>query len=139
MLLEDEEHEARNVGGHGVETLKDATSRLLAARETRQVGDGRAITVATFGVNDVAAFIEALTFAEADEIVAVLDAALAADFLGLPPWARNVAFRLACLLRPDDADLLRWAANDLKCFGPDWDMEADRLLKEADEIERRSH
>lgn len=37
------------------------------------------------------------------------------------PWARNLAYRLACLQRPDDPRLLREAAADLLCFGPDWE------------------
>ncbi|MFE6806969.1 hypothetical protein ACFVEN_35750 [Streptomyces sp. NPDC057681] len=33
--------------------------------------------------------------------------------MAMPVWARNLAFRLACLQRPDDPELLREAAADL--------------------------
>ncbi|WP_241825725.1 hypothetical protein [Micromonospora sp. CB01531] len=82
-------------------------------------------------------FIEELTFAAADEIVDMLRAMLEEDWMGLPPWARNLAFRLACLQRPDDAELRRVAAADLIAFGPDWNDVADELEREADRIEGR--
>lgn len=66
-------------------------------------------------------FVEVITFASADEIIAVLHTVLDEDWIGLPVWARNLAFRLACLQRPYDAALLREAAGDLLSFGPDWD------------------
>lgn len=66
-------------------------------------------------------FVEKLTFASADEILAMLRDVLAEDWTALPPWARNLAYRLACLQRPDDPRLLREAAADLLCFGPDWE------------------
>ncbi|MEV5512333.1 hypothetical protein AB0L50_05145 [Streptomyces flaveolus] len=56
--------------------------------------------------------------------------------MGLPPWARNPAYRLACLQRPDDPELLREAAADLLCFGPDWDAEAEDLERRAAELEQ---
>ncbi|MFJ3593317.1 hypothetical protein ACIQUY_31060 [Streptomyces sp. NPDC090231] len=52
-------------------------------------------------------FIEKLTFATADEILTMLRELLAEDWMALPPWARNLAYRLACLQRPDDPPLLR--------------------------------
>ncbi|MGV4891357.1 hypothetical protein ACSR0Z_33185 [Streptomyces viridosporus] len=64
-------------------------------------------------------FVEKLTFATADEILAMLRDVLAEDWTALPPWARNLAYRLACLQRPDDPQLLREAAADLLSFGPD--------------------
>ncbi|WP_405110625.1 hypothetical protein OG559_30830 [Micromonospora sp. NBC_01405] len=75
-------------------------------------------------------FVESITFASADEITAMLREILAKDWMGLPPWARNLAYRLACLQRPSDAELLREAASDLLAFGPDWDAQA-AILKEA--------
>lgn len=80
-------------------------------------------------------FIEKLTFATADEILAMLRELLAEDWMALPPWARNLAYRLACLQRPDDPRLLREAAADLLCFGPDWDAFAEDLKRRAAELE----
>ncbi|MEU8254995.1 hypothetical protein AB0C06_12105 [Micromonospora inaquosa] len=81
------------------------------------------------------AFVEVVTFASADEIVAMLEVMLEEDWMGLPVWARNLAFRLACLQRPEDAELLHWAANDLRAFGPDWDTIAAELHHRADQLE----
>ncbi|MFF9620896.1 hypothetical protein [Streptomyces griseosporeus] len=106
-----------------------AASRTLgrvldeAGAESRQVRDA---------VRD---FVEKVTFATADEIVAMLREVLAEDWMALPPWARNLAYRLACLQRPDDAELLREAAADLLCFGPDWDEQAEELKRRAAELE----
>ncbi|MFJ4902102.1 hypothetical protein [Streptomyces sp. NPDC088727] len=80
-------------------------------------------------------FIEKLTFATADEILTMLRELLAEDWMALPPWARNLAYRLACLQRPDDPGLLREAAADLLCFGPDWDVFAEDLKRRAAELE----
>ena len=76
-------------------------------------------------------FIEVLTFSEANEIIAMLDEILATHWLEFPVWARNLSFRLACLLRPGDPEIRRRAAIDLRSFGPDWDTEAERLDQEA--------
>ncbi|MFF9276331.1 hypothetical protein [Streptomyces griseosporeus] len=106
-----------------------AVSRTLgrvldeAGAESREVRDA---------VRD---FVEKVTFATADEIVAMLREVLAEDWMALPPWARNLAYRLACLQRPDDAELLREAAADLLCFGPDWDEQAEELKRRAAELE----
>jgi hypothetical protein len=80
-------------------------------------------------------FTEWVTFAPADEILAVLRQVLAEDWTALPPWARGLAYRLACLQRPDDPDLLREAAADLLSFGPDRDDEAEDLRRRAAEPE----
>ncbi|MBM0237953.1 hypothetical protein JNW88_13780 [Micromonospora sp. ATA32] len=80
-------------------------------------------------------FVEKVTFASADEIVDMLDVMLAEDWMALPAWARNLAFRLACLQRPNDVTLLRNAADDLLYFGPDWDEIAYELRRRADSIE----
>ncbi|KOV95120.1 hypothetical protein ADK65_29990 [Streptomyces sp. NRRL B-1140] len=80
-------------------------------------------------------FIEKLTFATADEILAMLEDVLTEDWMALPPWARNLAYRLACLQRPDDPQLLREAASDLLSFGPDWDTFAEDLKRRAAELE----
>jgi len=79
-------------------------------------------------------FIETLTFSQADSIVSMLDEMLRTSFIEFPVWARNLAFRLAILQRPDDAELLRRAAADLRCFGPDWDAQADRMIQKAESI-----
>ncbi|MFF0470036.1 hypothetical protein ACFYPX_21680 [Micromonospora zamorensis] len=79
-------------------------------------------------------YIEQVTFASADEIVAMLREVLADDWMALAPWARNLAYRLACLQRPDDPDLLREAAADLLSFGPDWDDHAERLKDQANRL-----
>jgi hypothetical protein len=81
-------------------------------------------------------FVEAVTFASADEIRGMLREVLAEDWTALPPWARNLAYRLACLQRPDDPELLREAAADLLCFGPDWDAEAEDLKRRAAGLEQ---
>lgn len=104
------------------------TARALSSR---QVGD-RGLA----GVRELEQeFVEAVTFATADEIVSMLHAVLAEDWIGLPVWARNLSFRLACLQRPDDAALLREAAGDLLNFGPDWDDIAASLDRRAAKLE----
>ncbi|MFE1878089.1 hypothetical protein ACFW9N_45910 [Streptomyces sp. NPDC059496] len=82
-------------------------------------------------------FVEAVTFADPDELLAVLRQVIAENWIGLPPWARNLAYRMACLHRPDDAELLREAAHDLLAFGPDWDEDAEELLRRADLLDPR--
>lgn len=72
-------------------------------------------------------FVERVTFAPADEILAVLREIAAEDWMAMPPWARNLAFRLACLQCPADVAILREAAADLLSFGPDWDAYAYEL------------
>uniref|UniRef100_A0AAU2JM12 Uncharacterized protein n=1 Tax=Streptomyces sp. NBC_00049 TaxID=2903617 RepID=A0AAU2JM12_9ACTN len=77
------------------------------------------------------AFVEAITFADPDDLLAVLRRVIDENWIGLPPWARNLAYRLVCLQRPDDAALLREAAADLEAFGPDWDDDAAELRRRA--------
>ena len=57
-------------------------------------------------------FTEALTFASYDEIVGMLDVVLREDYVGFPVWARNLAYRLACLLQRDNPQIRRRAAED---------------------------
>jgi hypothetical protein len=52
--------------------------------------------------------------------------------MALPVWARNLAFRLLCLQRPDDAEILGQAGADLLSFGPDWDESAEKLLARSE-------
>ena len=79
-------------------------------------------------------FIEVLTFADVDAIRRMLD-----EFVvgvgPLPVWARNLAYRLACLQRPGDAALLREASVDLWMHGPDWDGIAADLGERASAID----
>ena len=79
-------------------------------------------------------YVEVVTFASADEIVAMLKVMLEEEWMALPVWARNLAFRLACLQRPEDTELLRAAASDLYAFGPDWDTIAEDLNRRADAL-----
>ncbi|MEV6684009.1 hypothetical protein AB0N28_01485 [Streptomyces sp. NPDC051130] len=77
-------------------------------------------------------YVETIIYAGPDEILDMLRTLKAENFIGLPPWARNLAYRIACLQRPDDAALLREAAFDLIAFGPDWDEIAEDLQAKAD-------
>jgi hypothetical protein len=77
--------------------------------------------------DEVREFIEAVTFASPEEILQSLRRVLSDDWMGLPVWARNLSYRLVCLQRPDDPGLLREAAADLLCSGPDWDDIAEEL------------
>ena len=83
-------------------------------------------------------FVELITFCDAGVIVAALNRLITAYFIEFPVWARNLAFRLAVVDTPDDSTLLRRAAADLRCFGPDWDSEADSLELRADALDGRS-
>ncbi|WP_433271383.1 hypothetical protein ACQPWR_25100 [Micromonospora vinacea] len=96
-------------------------ARLLAGRE--------------YSERVASAYVEVVTFASADEIVAMLEVTLEEDWMGLPVWARNLAFRLACLQRPEDVELLRVAATDLHSFGPDWDAIAAEMRRRADRLD----
>jgi hypothetical protein len=64
-------------------------------------------------------FVEELTFADADAILAMLRELCPNEVDGrLPVWVRNLAYRLAVLQRPDDPALLRAAAGNLWLHGP---------------------
>lgn len=93
-------------------------------------GDSRSVEVL---------FVERLTFSASEEITTVLNDVYEHHFLDMPPWLRNLAFRLACLLEPKNPKLLRRAAYDLTYFGPDWDEEAKKLLEEAIKIEEQNN
>ncbi|MFI7299916.1 hypothetical protein [Streptomyces sp. NPDC050121] len=109
--------------------MPDPTPAARSLGQAIDAADSRAVNEATRD------FIEKLTFATADEILAMLRDVLAEDWMALPPWARNLAYRLACLQRPDDPRLLREAAADLLSFGPDWDAFAEDLKNRAAELE----
>jgi hypothetical protein len=81
-------------------------------------------------------FVEELTLAHADEIVAMLhelSPQLVDGFL--PVWIRNLAYRLAVLQRPDDPALIREAADSLYLHGPDWDEIAAGLRCRPDHLD----
>lgn len=81
-------------------------------------------------------FVEALTFSSSQAILEFLDEQYTSDFTALPVWLRNLAFRLACLQEPNNPTLLRKAAADLECFGPDWDDQVAQLRRRAEALER---
>ncbi|GAA5074445.1 hypothetical protein [Streptomyces similanensis] len=81
-------------------------------------------------------FIEELTFADADSILAMLRELSPHVVDGhLPVWVRNLAYRLVLLQRPDEPTLLREAAENLWLHGPDWDDIAADLKRRADSLE----
>ncbi|KJS60496.1 hypothetical protein [Streptomyces rubellomurinus] len=84
-------------------------------------------------------FVERLTFADADAILAMLRELCPYLVDGqLPVWVRNLAYRLALLQRPDDPELMREAARSLWSHGPDWDDIAADLERRADALEASS-
>lgn len=87
---------------------------------------------------EVQRFIEKLTFADPEDIRESLQVSLDEDWMALPVWARNLAFRLLCLQRPDDAEILGQAGSDLLSFGPDWDEIAEELLARSQELKRQA-
>ncbi|WP_328862180.1 hypothetical protein [Streptomyces sp. NBC_00306] len=81
-------------------------------------------------------FVEELTFAEAETILAMLRELCPQLVDGLlPVWVRNLAYRLVLLQRPDDPALLREAAESLWLHGPDRDDVAAELTRRADALE----
>ncbi|MFJ9414474.1 hypothetical protein ACIRPT_09935 [Streptomyces sp. NPDC101227] len=81
-------------------------------------------------------FVEELTFADADSILAMLHELCPHSVDGLlPVWIRNLAYRLVLLQRPDEPVLVREAAESLWMHGPDWDDIAEDLRKRADALE----
>ncbi|MEV0198917.1 hypothetical protein [Nonomuraea sp. NPDC050691] len=81
-------------------------------------------------------FVEELTFADADSILAMLRELCPQVVDGrLPVWVRNLAYRLVLLQRPDEPALMRQAAENLRLHGPDWDHIAADLAKRADALE----
>ncbi|MGW2068911.1 hypothetical protein ACWCPK_10885 [Streptomyces sp. NPDC001953] len=81
-------------------------------------------------------FVEELTFADADDILGMLHELCPHVVDGLlPVWARNLAYRLVLLQRPDDPVLTREAAENLWLHGPEWDGIAADLRQRADDLE----
>jgi len=83
-------------------------------------------------------FIEEVTFAEFNEAKSLMEYIYQYNFLEFPVWARNIVFRLACLMQPTNAEIRNQAAIDLRYFGPDWDTIADHLEQEAAELHSAS-
>ncbi|MBB2943216.1 hypothetical protein FB565_002929 [Actinoplanes lutulentus] len=110
--------------------MDDLVMSARAMVDAADASDHRAYNVAARD------FVERVTFATADDITGMLREVFAADWMAMPPWARNLSYRLACLQRPDDAQLLQAAAVDLYSFGPDWDEHAERLSAEAGRIQQ---
>ncbi|CAN3978441.1 hypothetical protein [Kitasatospora purpeofusca] len=81
-------------------------------------------------------FVEELTFADANAILAMLRELCPQVIDGwLPVWIRNLAHRLLLLQRPDEPELMREAALNLWMHGPDWDDIAEDLKRRADALE----
>ncbi|MER6345057.1 hypothetical protein ACWC10_06230 [Streptomyces sp. NPDC001595] len=81
-------------------------------------------------------FVEELTFADADAILALMRELCPQVVDGyLPVWVRNLAYRLLLLQRPDEPALMREAALNLWMHGPDWDDIAKDLEERADALE----
>ncbi|MEU1590631.1 hypothetical protein [Micromonospora sp. NPDC005710] len=96
----------------------------------------RATTPRCSNDNDEHLFIEELTFADADSILAMLRELCPQVVDGLlPVWVRNLAYRLVLLQRPDEPALLREAAYNLLAHGPDWDDIAADLTRRAELLE----
>ncbi|MGW2050313.1 hypothetical protein ACWCPF_34840 [Streptomyces sp. NPDC001858] len=81
-------------------------------------------------------FVEELTFADADSILAMLRELCPHVVDGrLPVWVRNLSYRLVLLQRPGEPALMREAAENLWLHGPDWDRVAADLTRRADALE----
>ncbi|MGW0971817.1 hypothetical protein [Streptomyces sp. NPDC002516] len=81
-------------------------------------------------------FVEELTFANAEAILAMLRELCPHVVDGqLPVWLRNLAYRLVLLQLPDEPKLMREAAENLWLHGPDWDHIAADLTRRADVLE----
>ncbi|MCX5065949.1 hypothetical protein OOJ91_08640 [Micromonospora lupini] len=81
-------------------------------------------------------FIEELTFAGAESILAMLHELCPQVVDGLlPVWVRNLAYRLVLLQRPGEPALMREAAQNLWLHGPDWDDIAAELTRRAEALE----
>lgn len=111
-----------------VHDLDEAARKMIAASQEGDLNNR---------VGTMRTFVERVTFAPVDEILSVLREIAAEDWMAMPPWARNLAFRLVCLQRPNDVAILREAAADLLSFGPDWDVYAHELQGQADRLEDR--
>ncbi|MFJ7201996.1 hypothetical protein ACIQWR_00460 [Streptomyces sp. NPDC098789] len=99
-------------------------------------GDEYRATPPCAGEHDETYFIEELTFADADAILAMLRELCPYLVDGhLPVRIRNLAYRLVLLQRPDEPELMREAARSLFSHGPDWDDIAAALERRADALD----
>lgn len=73
---------------------------------------------------------EVLAFSKFSELIAFLDEIDEKYFIETPVWIRLLAYRLACLLEPNNIEIRQRAIIGIRTFGPDWDSEAERLEKE---------
>ncbi|MFJ6785552.1 hypothetical protein [Streptomyces yangpuensis] len=86
--------------------------------------------------HDEALFIEQLTFADADAILAMLRELCPTLVDGyLPVRIRNLSYRLVLLQKPNEPALMREAAASLYAQGPDWDDIAAELERRADALD----
>ncbi|MEW1912561.1 hypothetical protein AB0442_29695 [Kitasatospora sp. NPDC085895] len=86
--------------------------------------------------HDEASFLEELTFADPDAVLAMLRELSPHLVDGhLPVRMRNLAYRLVLLQCPDEPELLREAADNLYLHGPSWDGIAADLRRRADALD----
>src|SRR5688500_15477016 len=86
--------------------------------------------------HDEQLFVEGLTFADAESILAMLSELCPHIADGhLPVWVRNLSYRLVLLQRPNEPKLMRAAAASLWMHGPDWDDIATDLEQKADALD----
>ena len=77
-------------------------------------------------------FVEELTFADANSILAMLRELCPHVVDGrLPVWIRNLSYRLVLLRQPDEPTLMRDAAKSLWLHGPDWDRVAADSFRQS--------
>lgn len=112
-------------------TLTQQARHLYGDEHTGAVGHG--------GKLQEIEFVEELTFADADAILAMLHELSPHVVDGaLPVWVRNLAYRLVLLQRPAEPALMREAADSLYLHGPDWDDIAADLRRRADTLDAAS-
>lgn len=71
--------------------------------------------------------IELITFGSSHELLAMLSAVRYELFGAFPLWASALAYRLLCLMNPDDRPLREAATSFLRCFAPEYEELADRI------------
>jgi len=65
-------------------------------------------------------YIEALTGSPAEDIEVMLRTMFDKYYSEFPFWARLIAFRLLCLLEPENDSFKKWAQGDVSAFGGPW-------------------
>lgn len=71
--------------------------------------------------------MELITFSSSDDLLAMLSAVRLELFSAFPLWASALAYRLLCLMNPNDRLLHEAATSFLRMFGPEYEELADRL------------